>query len=332
MNGKTRSGKALSGIALGTMYFGSRISEKKGEELLDTFLAMGGNQIDTARSYAGWIPGGEGASEQALGRYLKKYPREDIYLGTKGGLMPRGYNETRGDLSPDRIKEEIESSLKALDTEYIDLYWLHRDDLRYSAGEIVEQMNEWIGTGKIRSYGVSNWSTARIREANEYAWEKGMIGIAASQIQYSLGICTGESWGDPTIVCMNQSEYEQYCCMQLPVYAYSAQAEGYFSLYNRFGPEGLGEDTRHKYDCPENRRRAGILKELEEKRGISLFWVMAEYILESSFPGVFILGGSNVERLKEIMTFYNKKERQLTAADWEALSVWKSPWRQMTEK
>ena len=129
---RTKSGKPLSEIALGTMYFGSRISEEKGEELLHTFLEMGGNQIDTARGYASWIPGGEGASEQALGRYLKKYPREEIYLGTKGWRMPRGYNETRGDLSPERIKEELENSLKALDTEYIDLYWLHRDDLRLS--------------------------------------------------------------------------------------------------------------------------------------------------------------------------------------------------------
>ena len=65
-------------------------------------------------------------------------------------------------------------------------------------------------------------------EANEYAASHGLSGAVASQIQYGLGICTPSDWGDSTIVCMDNSEYMAYEKLQIPVYGYSAQAEGYF--------------------------------------------------------------------------------------------------------
>lgn len=317
----TKSGKAICPIALGTMYFGTRISEEQGRELLDTFLAMGGNQIDTARSYASWIPDGMGASESALGRLIKRYSREEIFLGTKGGLMPRGYNETRGELGREHIEKELSESLEALGTDYIDLYWLHRDDFRYTPGQIVEEMNRLIDAGRIRYYGVSNWTADRIREANDYAAKHGLEPVAASQIQYGLGYCTRGSWGDPTVICMDSQQFQAYEEMQLPVYGYSAQAEGYFPIYIKGGTEALSPDTRHKYDLPENQRRAEVLRKLMQEKPLSLSWVMAEYVLESPFPAVFILGGSNLDRMKEIMANYSQGIRQLTDQDWARIGA-----------
>lgn len=93
-------------------------------------------------------------------------------------------------------------------------------------------------------FGVSNWTAKRIMEANEYAASHGLSGAVASQIQYGLGICTPSDWGDSTIVCMDNSEYMAYEKLQIPVYGYSAQAEGYFPLYIRGGSGALGSDTR----------------------------------------------------------------------------------------
>lgn len=315
----TAAGGRISDIALGTLYFGSRISPEHSERLLNLFFEESGNQIDTARSYAEWLEGGAGASENVIGNWLLSRDRESVFLGTKGGLMPRGYNRTRGNLERVHLERERDASLKALRTDYIDLYWLHRDDLRYEAGEVVEMMNDWIRQGKIRYFGVSNWSTKRIKEANAYAEVHGLQKISASQIQYGLGVCTAKDWGDESIVCMDREEYEGYRKLMLPVYAYSAQAEGYFPIYLKKGSAALNEDTRNKYDTEINRERAGRLAELSEKKEISLSWVMAEYVFRSPFPAVFIMGGSNEDRMKEILELGRKHTRQLTEEEWEGL-------------
>ena len=312
----TKSGKPLSRIALGTLYFGTGIGREQSQELADTYLGLGGNQIDTARCYANWLREGEGASERTVGNCLKKHCREDIFLGTKGGIMPKGYNETRGNLSPENIEADLEASLAALDTDYVDLYWLHRDDYRYTAGEIVEMMNRLAESGRIRYYGVSNWTAERIRQARDYAKAHGLMGISASQIQYGLGVCTPQDWGDTSVVCMNRREYDAYRAMNLPVYAYSAQAEGYFSIYLKGGSQALNPNTRQKYDTAVNRVRARRLRELGEKKDFSLSWIMAEYVLSSPFPAVFILGGSSRQRLSEIMEGYRCERKQLTEQDW----------------
>lgn len=306
----------VSKIVLGTMYFGSRISRLQSERLLDTYVSLEGNQIDTARCYADWISDGAGASEQAIGTWLSGRKRESVFLGTKGGIKPRGYNATRGDLSQENLEKDLKASLKALQTDYIDIYWLHRDDLRFSPGEIAERMNQWIRQGYIRYFGVSNWTAKRIMEMNAYAASHGLAGAAASQIQYGLGVCTPADWGDSTIVCMDSSEYASYRQLQIPVYGYSAQAEGYFPIYLKGGSEALNSDTGKKYDTPVNRKRADRIKQLMKKKPFSLSWIMAEYILQSPFPAMFIMGGSNEGRMREIMELYNRNEKQLTEEEW----------------
>lgn len=142
-------------------------------------------------------------------------------------------------------------------------------------------MNRWIRRGVIRYFGVSNWTSERIKEANEYAAAHGLQGAAASQIQYGLGVCTTSDWGDPTIVCMDSSEYKAYERLQIPVYGYSAQAEGYFPVYLKGGSEALSPDIRKKYDTPVNRKRADRLAQLAEKRSFPFpgSWLSMSFIL-----------------------------------------------------
>ena len=106
---------------------------------------------------------------------------------------------------------------------------------------------------------------------------------------------------------------------QIPVYAYSAQAEGYFPIYLKGGSEALSDSTRQKYDTNTNRERAEKLRQLCEIKDISLSWLMAEYVLRSPFPAVFILGGSNEKRLREIMEYESNHVSQLTDEEWDYL-------------
>lgn len=204
-----------------------------------------------------------------IGKWLEKAGREcreQIFLGTKGCLMPRGYNSTRGDLSPERIRNELEESLEALRTDYIDLYWLHRNEEGRDPGEILETMNCLVREGKIRYFGVFNWKASRILEADTWAEARGLQPISASQIQFGFGVCTPDRWGDQSVVCMDSREYAVYRRLQMPVYAYSAQSEGYFARILSGEKEKISEGTLAKYDSSVNQVRARRLKELRELR------------------------------------------------------------------
>lgn len=318
----TKSGLPLHPVALGTLYFGTRISKEDSEGLLTLYTEKGGNQIDTARSYANWIPGGEGASEETIGKWLERQRpcmRENLFIGTKGGLRERGWNRWRCELKEAEIRKELSASLEALRTDYIDLYWLHRDNEEIPVREIMEMMNRLAEEGKIRYFGVSNWRVERIRQALEYTKAKGLKGISASQIQYGLGICTKEAWGDNTVVCMNQEEYEGYRQLKLPVYAYSAQSEGYFALLEQKGEDGLTDSARKKYDREENRKRWKHLHEIIRTpfyRDLPLELVSPEYIFRSPFPTVVIQGGSNRERLSRVMDYGAGGERIFSEEEW----------------
>lgn len=293
-------GSPVSTIALGTMYFGSRINMTKSEELLHTYTSLGGNQIDTARSYASWLDGRDGTSEQAIGRWLKEYgQRETLFIGTKGGLMLRGYNRDRGCLSCSHLEEELHKSLDALGTGYVDVFWLHRDERERPVEEIVDTCDALVRQGLVRYMGASNWSTERIQAANAYAGAAGKHGFSMSQIQFGLGVCTPKAWGDGSVVCMDSLSYEWYRTADIPLYAYSAQAQGFFSLYLEQGEDALNEDTRRKYLTEENIARARRLREASLRTGIGVSTLVIQYVLTREFETFLVLGCSKVARIRE---------------------------------
>ena len=89
--------------------------------------------------------------------------------------------------TPEDMRKDLELSLQTLRTDYIDLYFFHRDNEALPAGELIEVMEEFVKEGKIRYYGCSNWSTARMREADEYCRLHGYRGFAANQALYNAG-------------------------------------------------------------------------------------------------------------------------------------------------
>ncbi|MBT7676645.1 MAG: aldo/keto reductase, partial [Flavobacteriaceae bacterium] len=114
---------------LGTAMYGSAIPEDESFRMLDRFIELGGNFFDTANVYANWIEGGVGASEKTIGKWLNKTGlRKSLIIGTKGGHPEIVANSNPTDLSKNILEEHLSHSLDRLQTDYVDLYWVHRDE------------------------------------------------------------------------------------------------------------------------------------------------------------------------------------------------------------
>ena len=293
----------MAPIALGAQPMGSTMPEETAFACLDAFCQWGESRgapvcVDTARVYSSWIPGGDGTSERTIGRWLSRSGnREKVVLSTKGGHpaepgLPR--------LDRESLRRDLAESLAHLNTDHVELYFLHRDDPRRPVGEILESLNEWVESGAVRALGASNWRASRIEEANRYAASHGLQGFTVSQIQWSLARTSPDKLGDPTLVCMTPAEYAWYREQRFPVMAYTSQAGGYFSKTLSGAPLSPGDQAR--YGCEENSRRMERVKTICARRGVTPAAVCLAAITENPLPGCAIVGFSSLARLRDTLS------------------------------
>jgi len=291
-----------SAICLGTAEFGSAISDEQAWELLDAFAAQGGNFVDTARVYAAWGPGGMGSSERAIGAWARsRGVRKRIILSTKGA-HPELRTMHISRLSPEEIAADLMASLQDLQTDYVDLYWLHRDDPAIPVGEILDVLNEHVESGLVRSFGASNWSPERLKEAAEYARTRGRVGFCASQIAWSLAsINPGTDAGAGTRT-MDDGTRAYHLETSLPILAYSSQAMGFFS--GTYGTDGAAPSTGKAktvlryYLSRDNLGRLSRARELALRRGRTPNEVALAYLLSQPFRVFPIVGCRTVEQVR----------------------------------
>lgn len=280
----------LSQIVFGCDSLGLRLSGETGTALLDFYIEHGGNCLDTARIYS------NGLSEGFVGRYLKQRNLQNkIFVLTKAGHPPLSdMHQSR--LSFKELESDIDTSLKDLRTDCIDLLFLHRDDESQPAEQIVQTMNRFIQMGKIKRFGVSNWQGARIEAANRFAEKENLSPIAASQIQYNIAKHNGLT--DDTLVEMNETEFAFYKQQKtLPVFAYSSQAKGFFEKYLS---NALSPAAKRDYLNDEN---IALAKEIQtqaqaENKTVSEI-ALNKLINQSPFPLFPIIGASNIEQLRQ---------------------------------
>lgn len=288
-------GKKSSKILLGTAYFGDAISKDEAFDIMDKYCELGGCHIDTARLYA------DGEAEMIIGEWLKSRKPDGIFLSTKGGFPSSSAPECSR-LSETEIRFDLEASLKALQLECVEFYWLHRDDEKIPAGVIIEMMNKLVREEKIKKFGASNWTVKRIEEANCYAAARGLQGFEASQIRFSPAIIAPHGNADRTLVDMDKQSFSYYADRSMPVAAYASQAKGFFSKMANVGVEGLSAKSRERYLCGENLARLELIKKLAQKYNCSIAALVCGALCSCSAPDVFpIIGGSKVSQITDSM-------------------------------
>jgi aryl-alcohol dehydrogenase-like predicted oxidoreductase len=288
----------VSVLGLGAAGFGTSVSGEDAMRFASEFLEAGGNLFDTAHCYAFWVKHGFGASERELGRVLRRLGCADrAVIATKGGHPDGGAEYRRPDdfLAESVLTADIESSLFRLGVETIDLYYLHRDDGRTPVGEIIERLNGFVRRGWIRYLGASNWPVERIAEANAYAEAKGLQGFVASQIQGSLAVAKQEPTDDPTYRFLDAKTAAWHRQSHLPVVAYSATANGYFSDQ----PSALSGQL---YDNAENQARRERARELAAKLACTPTQIALAYLLcQPALPMIALFSTTRREHLAEVV-------------------------------
>jgi len=280
------------GLRVTRIVMGSNFeSDPSSYRLLDQYLAGGGCCFDTARLYA------DGRSEENLGAWMKlRGNRQEVVISTKG-CHPPVTNMRHSRLSGADILGDLDASLTALRTDYIDLYWLHRDDPALPVGPIMDTLNGAVRAGKIRALGASNWTAARIREANEYAARAGLSGFVASQIQWSLAGSDRKRCGDATLVVMNEEEYDWYRQNQFPVFAFTPMAHGYFQ--KKAAGQPLSEKLAGRFESAENEARLERLRQLAARKGAPIGTAALSYLLHRRLPGAVVAGARTPGQLAE---------------------------------
>ena len=286
-------------LALGTAPFGTGIPRNTAFSVLDAFTDLGGNLIDTAAVY------GMGVSEQTLGEWMRlRGSRHRVVISTKGGhpsLPDWSRRVTEAD-----IRADMEASLRYLGTDHVDIYFLHRDDESKPVAYIMPILDALVREGKTRLIGASNWTVARINEANDFARVNGLTEFSVSQIFHNAAFINKEGIYDQTLVAMDPTEHEGYVQNRIPVMAYTAQAQGLFSLIRDKGLNGLPDTMRRTYLNTDTLSRSDRILAVSKKTGLSPTAVSLAYLIHDKQVKTFpILGISRVERLTEAFEVFS---------------------------
>lgn len=174
------AGLKVSAISLGGwITFGGSIDEGATRRILASAVERGINFIDLADAYA------RGGAERTVGRILPEYERSKLVISSKL-FWPMSDDPNDRGLSRKHIRESVERSLRNLGTDYLDLYFCHREDPETPLGETARAMDDLVRQGKILYWGTSVWSATNLRAVTELCHANGFVPPTVEQPQYSL--------------------------------------------------------------------------------------------------------------------------------------------------
>lgn len=287
----------VSRLCYGTNMLGWMLDQGKSNAILDTFAGLGGNFIDTARSYGDWMPDAPvGASERAVGAWLKTQKRDDFVIATKGGFFDMRVGDYRNRVTPDDVAADLAQSLDHLGIDTIDLYFLHMDNPESPVEPIIDALIAHREAGRIRHFAASNWAAERIRAANAYAASVGKEGFVASETFWGLAVPDAAAAAQQGYQHYYEGEYEDLHAGGLPIVAYAAQSGGYFT---KLASGSVGEQLAARYANPANERRFAIVQSLAEKHGVSINEIALAFLLSQPNQTIAIFGGSSPEQVRD---------------------------------
>jgi len=288
-----KTGMFIGPLAFGGNVFGWTIDQAASFKVLDAFVAGGFNLIDTADVYSRWAKGNQGGeSETIIGNWLKQRgSRDSVIIATKVGkeMAP----ENKG-LSAKYIRAAVEQSLKRLQTDYIDLYQSHDDDINTAMEETLGTFTDLIKEGKVRAIGASNFSAGRLKHALDVSQAHGYARYQTLQPLYNL--CERDAY---------EKDLEPLCIEQeIGVINYYALASGF--LTGKYRSEGdLSKSPRgqgvKKY---LNAKGMAILKALDQTASryhsspaaVSIAWLLARPSVTAP-----IASATTVQQVEELL-------------------------------
>jgi aryl-alcohol dehydrogenase-like predicted oxidoreductase len=282
-----RSGLKVSEICLGTMTFGRDTDETEARRLVDIALDAGVNFFDTADSY------GSGRSEVMLGKALKGR-RRDAIVATKF-FNPMGPGPNDSGMSRVHIMNAIEDSLKRLQMDYVDIYYIHHVDVQAPIEEMLRALDDLVHQGKVRYIGCSNYETWRLSEALWISDTRNLARFECYQPQYSLVVRDIEQELIP--LCQYKG---------LGVVVWSPLAGGFLSGKYKPGQRRLpGTRSEENWAYPEAYFASNAdetlqaLLEVAEQMGHSSAQVALRWILEQPAITSAIVGARNSQQLED---------------------------------
>jgi aryl-alcohol dehydrogenase-like predicted oxidoreductase len=293
-----RSGLRVSPLCLGTMTFGTELGwgseEDVARAVFDHYIDAGGNFVDTADGYTG------GKSEEMLGKFIaERRLRDRVVLATKFTFNGDAANVNAGGNGRKNIYRALEGSLRRLQTDYVDLYWLHAWDTVTPVEEVVSTLNDLVRQDKILHYGFSDTPAWYVARAKTIAEKEGKDGLIALQLEYSL--------------VERNIEREHIPAAQelgLAVCPWSPLASGFLAgKYRRDGNDGHGEGrlektkdsgnpTLQKFSAP-NWKILDVLLDVARKANRSPAQVALNWV--ATRPGVTstIIGANKLSQLQD---------------------------------
>jgi aryl-alcohol dehydrogenase-like predicted oxidoreductase len=252
---------------------------KRADAILNGAVEMGINSFDTARMY--W-------SEGVIGRFVRRHPlgRGAFQIISKGGHPSRFTPLTRK-----RLLRELDHSLRALGSDYIDVYLLHYDDPKVPAQAIAEWSVELLRSGKVHNIGYSNVSLPRLEEFRAYLWEANVVPWVSNEFN-ALAAKDGERWKGAQNISRDRTYVDYLRENGLAFLAYS--------------PLGRGDlkgciDRRLAEGKPEEERSISRLLSLGRKYSVPPAVIALNYVLQTAPNFHAVVGTSKLDHLKEDM-------------------------------
>ena len=283
-------GKEASAVALGFEDFKSFAS---GAILLDAFWEKGGNIFDTAFVY------GSGYTEKLFGEWHKnRGTREGAVLIGKGAHSPLVY--------PDVIGKQLTQSLDRLQTDYVDVYFMHRDNVDVPVGEFVDAMDAEVKKGRIRGpFGGSNWTKERFDEAVAYAERTGKTKPQALSNNFALSEMLVPIW-DGCVTASTDDWKTWLKDRQVTNFSWSSQGRGFFT--DRAGRDKT--DNEELVRCWYNDRnfaRRDRAIELGKQLGHSPIHIALAFVLAQDFPSIPLIGPRTLAELDDSLKTFEFK-------------------------
>lgn len=275
-------------LNLGGNVFGWTADRQTSFDILDAYVAGGGNFIDTADGYSAWVPGNTGGdSERLIGEWQEQRGnRDDIVIATKVSQHP----DFQG-LAADNILKAADASLERLRTDHIDLYYAHFDDESVPLEETVTALSSLVDAGKVRHLGISNYSAARIAEWFEIVEAKGLHRPIALQPHYNL--VERDFEGELRTIAERE---------QLAVLPYFSLAKGFLTGKYREGSsvDSVRAEGAQAY-LADHAALLPVLDEVAAAHGVSVATVSLAWLRSQPTVAAPIASARTVEQLPDLL-------------------------------